>query len=67
MQQAMDMHKNELGKGPWCAASFPVPKKWPGEFRLVVDEGEVNTETLKDGYALPLISEILQKQGKYKM
>ena len=38
MQQAIDMHKYEPGKGPWCAASFPVPKKRPGEFRLVVDE-----------------------------
>ncbi len=39
----------------------------PEEFCLVVDERKVNAETLKDRYALPLISEINQQQLNYKM
>ena len=59
--------KVEPGQGAWNTPSFPVPKKRPGEFRLVQDLRPQNAATIKDGHPLPLIEAILQRQGKYRM
>ena len=59
--------KIEPGRGPWCSPSFPVPKKRPGEYRLVVDFRRLNEETIVDSHPLPRISDILQRQGRYKI
>ena len=59
--------KVEPGRGPWNTPSFPVPKKRPGEYRLVQDLRPQNAATVKDGHPLPLIGAILQRQGQYRM
>jgi len=48
----------------WCSAGFPVPKKsetfpWRG----VVDVRGPNSQTRKCNYPIPLIEEVLVKQG----
>ena len=59
--------KIEPGLGAWNTPSFPVPKKKPGEYRLVQDLRKLNEATVKDGHPLPLIEAILQRQGKYRI
>jgi hypothetical protein len=56
--------KLEPGKGPWNTPCFPVPKKTPGTFRLVQDFRPQNAATIKDGHPLPLIGDIVQRQGQ---
>jgi hypothetical protein len=56
--------KIEPGQGPWSCASFPVPKKNPGEYRLVQDFRGVNASTEDDAHPLPRIDETVQRQGK---
>ena len=59
--------KIEDGVSAWSSPSFPVPKKRPGEYRLVVDYRALNAATVNDAHPLPLIEEILVAQGKYRM
>ena len=59
--------KWEDGVSPWSSPSFPVAKKEAGNYRLVVDFRAVNEATITDGHPLPLIGDILQKQGNFKM
>ena len=59
--------KIEPGQGPWCSPSFPVPKKKPGEYRLVVDLRRLNEHTIVDSHPLPKIGDILQRQGRFKI
>jgi hypothetical protein len=59
--------KLEPGKGPWSSPAFPVPKKNPGEYRLVVDYRALNSLTVPDAHPLPLIEELIHKQSQYKM
>ena len=61
---AQDAGKMEPGKGPWNTPCFPVPKKTPGSYRLFQDLRSQNAATIKDGHPLPLIGEIVQRQGK---
>jgi transposase InsO family protein len=49
-----------------CPAFF-VPKKEPGELRMVVDYKQLNALTIKDKYSLPLISEIMAALSKGKI
>jgi hypothetical protein len=44
-----------------------VPKKKPGEYRLVEDFRKLNDAIIDDGHPLPRIEDILQKQGGYKI
>jgi hypothetical protein len=44
--------KVEPGIGPWNSPSFPVPKKKPGEYRLVEDFRRVNDATVDDAHPL---------------
>ena len=67
VDQAMAAGKLEPGRGPWNTPSFPVPKKRPGEYRLVQDLRPQNEATLKDGQPLPVINLLLQRQGKFRM
>jgi hypothetical protein len=59
--------KIEPGVSPWSSPSFPVPKKKPGEYRLVEDFRKLNDATVDDGHPLPRIEDILQKQGGFKI
>lgn len=59
--------KIEPGHGPWSSPSFPVPKKKPGQWWLVVDYRALNEATVTDAHPLPRIGDILQRQGKYKI
>ena len=61
------MAKIEPGQGPWCSPSFPVPKKKPGTYRLVVDYRKLNDATIVDSHPLPRIGDILQRQGAFKI
>ena len=45
----------EDGHGPWNTPSFPVPKKKPGEYRLVEDFRALNDATVYDAHPLPSI------------
>ena len=63
----IEQSKLEDGISPWSSTSFPVAKKEPGTYRLVVDFRAVNEATITDGHPLPLINDILQAQGKFKM
>ena len=59
--------KVEPGVSPWSSPSFPVPKKKPGEYRLVEDFRRLNDATIDDAHPLPRIEDILQKQGAFKI
>jgi hypothetical protein len=67
VDEAIEDHKLEDGKGPWNTPSFPLPKKRPGEYRLVQDHRPVNAETLKDGHPLPVNNQIVQRLVKFQM
>ena len=55
------------GVSAWSSPAFPVPKKQPGTYRLVVDYRAVNDATITDAHPLPRIEDILQKQGMCKI
>ena len=59
--------KIESGSGPWLSPSFPVPKKKPGTYRLVVDYRRLNDATIVDSHPLLRIEEISQFQGQFKI
>ena len=65
--EILNTGKIEPGVGPWNSASFPVPKKKPGEYRLVEDFRDENNATEDDGHPLTRIDAILQRQGSYKI
>ena len=56
--------KIEDGVGPWSSPSFPIPTKTPGKWRLVDDFRRLNAATIGDGHPMPLIEDILNRQGK---
>ena len=51
----------------WNSPSFPVPKKESGKYHLVVDFRAVNESTITDAHPMPLIGDILQRQGRFKI
>ena len=53
----------ENAMSPWLSSAFPVPKKEPGSWRLVIDYRLVNTAIVQGSYPTPLIEEILIRQG----
>ena len=59
--------KLEKGHGSWNSPSFPVPKKKPGQWRLVVDFRALNEATETDAHPLPRIGDILQRQGQFRI
>ena len=59
--------KLEDGVSAWSSPSFPVPKKVPGTYRIVVDYRALNEATVADAHPLPRIEDILQAQGKHSM
>ena len=59
--------KLEDGVSAWSIPSFPVPKKKPGEYRLVVDYRLLKEATVTDTHPLPRIEEILQRQGRFRV
>ena len=56
--------KLEDGVSAWNSPSFPVTTKTPGKWRLVIDFRLLNDATIADAHPLPLIEDILNKQGK---
>ena len=62
-----ERHWLEDGVSAWSSPSFPVPKKRPGEIRVVVDYREVNEATVTDAHPLPRIEDILTRQGRYRI
>jgi hypothetical protein len=67
IDELMEEGKLEDGISAWSSPAFPVPKKKPGGYRLVVDYRSVNDATITDAHPLPRIEDILQKQGKFKV
>ena len=67
VDQLLSDGKIEPGNGPWLSPSFPVPKKKPGTYRLVVDFRKLNDATIVDSHPLPRIGDILQWQGRFKI
>ena len=63
----IEEEKWEDAISPWSSPSFPVAKKEPGSYRLVVDFRAVNDATIADSYPLPLINDVLQKHGKFNI
>ena len=59
--------KIEEGCSDWSSPAFPVPKKDPGKWRLVIDYRKLNDATVVDGHPIPRIEEILERQGKFKI
>ena len=57
----------EEAVSPWLSPAFPVPKKEPGTWRLVIDYRVVNDATVTDAYPIPLKKEILIRQGQFKL
>jgi hypothetical protein len=57
--------KIEDGVSAWSSPSFPVTKKTPGTYRIVVDYQALNDVTVTDAHPLPRIEDILQEQGKH--
>ena len=55
------------GKSEWLSMTFPVPKKNPGEWRGVVDMRGPNSQTRRINYPLPVIEDLLVKQGAKQM
>jgi hypothetical protein len=58
--------KIEPGQGPWCSPSFSVPKKKPGEYRLVVDYRRLNEATIVDSHPLPRIGDSFRDRADSK-
>ena len=67
IKDLLEEGKIEQGKSAWNSPAFPVPKKNPGEWRLVIDYRKLNDATVVDGHPLPRIEDILHRQGKHKM
>lgn len=53
----------EESKSLWYASLLLVPKK-DGTWRSVIDYRELSMVTVKDGFSLPVISDILLSLGK---
>ena len=53
----------EDGVKEWSSQSFPVPKKMPLEYRLVVDYQALNAVTVTDAHPFPGIEDILRGRG----
>ena len=66
-EEVITSGKVEPGQGPWNSPSFPVPKKNPGEYRLVEDFRKVNENTEDDAHPLPRIEEMVQRQSEFKI
>ena len=49
IQQLEKEGKVERGMSAWCSPAFPVAKKNPGEYRLVIDYRRLNAATVPDG------------------
>ena len=64
-KSALPSKKMEPGKGPWNLPVFPVPKKKPGEYRIVQDLRALNEVTIKDGFPIPRIDDLIQKQAQF--
>ena len=53
----------EPSSAPWAAPMFPVPKKQPGEIRLVCDYRRLNVVTVPDPYYQPRVEETLERMA----
>ena len=67
VNKLLEEDKVEFGVSKWSSPAFPVAKKAPGEWRLVIDYRALNDATKTDAHPLPRIGEILQRQGRFKI
>jgi putative transposase len=58
IEKQISLERLEPGIGAWCTPFFPVPKKKPGEWRLVRYFCSLNEVTITDPYPLPRIDDI---------
>ena len=65
IDQLIADNKLEDGVSAWSSPSFPVPTKTLHKDRLVVDFRRLNDATITDAHPLPIIEDILNKQGKF--
>ena len=54
IQKLEEEGKIERGMGSWISPAFPVAKKNPGEYRLVIDYRKLNEATVMDAQPLPV-------------
>ncbi|KAG2228401.1 hypothetical protein INT48_007616, partial [Thamnidium elegans] len=59
LKTLLDLKIIEPSDGKWSAPIFFVPKKDSKKLRLVVNYSALNAKTIKDGYPLPHIEEVL--------
>lgn len=59
LKTLLDLKIIEPSDGKWSAPIFFVPKKDSKKLRLVVNYSALNAKTVKDGYPLPHIEEVL--------
>ena len=63
IQKMKDAGYIEPSSAPWAAPMFPVPKKQPGEIRLVCDYRRLNVVTVPDPYYQPRVEETLERMA----
>ena len=66
-KQFLEKGRIEPSLASWSSPQMVVPKKVPHDWRTVIDYRYTNTQIQFDAYPLPRITEILQRQGKYKI
>jgi hypothetical protein len=65
LKNMLDLGIIRPSDGTWCSPCFFV-KKHNGKLRLVIDYRKLNTITIKNGFALPIIDTLLDKLGNNK-
>ena len=62
------LHQHKISPAPpntgWSSPAFVIPKKTKGTWRGLVDLRGVNDRIVTDTYVIPLIDEILTRQGR---
>ena len=67
VEKLLEENKIEVGQSAWSSPAFPVAKKTPGKYRLVVDYRRLNSATIPDSNPIPRIEDILQRQDQYRI
>ena len=66
LTEMLDRNIIRVSSSPWLAPAVYVPKK-SGEIRICIDYRELNTQTVKDAYPLPLPDEIQDRLSGSKV
>lgn len=65
IKKMLDLNLIKPSDGLWCSPCFFV-KKNNGKLRLVIDYRRLNQMTVKSGYALPIIDQLLDRLGGHQ-